>query len=173
MKDSPAACATLGVNLLTTKVAVFALSAAIAGFGGAMLGMLRGSAATANFQVLQGLPYVILIVIGGSVFVSGALLGGFFLQFPLWLLDKLGPVPVTLPVLGRIQALLIWNRLSVGLLGFALGGQPHGIIPEVSSELEEKRRKRKQEADRAQPAADRPPPEREPSPPTPVATPGG
>ncbi|HEY8216260.1 MAG TPA: ABC transporter permease, partial [Acidimicrobiia bacterium] len=90
MKDSPAACATLGVNLLTTKVAVFALSAAIAGFGGAMLGMLRGSAATVNFQVLQGLPYVILIVVGGASVVSGALLGGFLFQLPVYLVDKIG-----------------------------------------------------------------------------------
>ena len=31
MRDSPAACATLGVNLFSTKLAVFAISAAIAG----------------------------------------------------------------------------------------------------------------------------------------------
>ena len=36
MRDSPAACATLGVNLFSTKLAVFAISAAIAGFGGAL-----------------------------------------------------------------------------------------------------------------------------------------
>jgi branched-chain amino acid transport system permease protein len=173
MKDSPAACATLGVNLLTTKVAVFALSAAMAGFGGAMLGMLRGSAATANYQVLQGLPYVILIVVGGAAVVSGALLGGFFFQLPIVLVDKLGKAPVTLPVLGTFDILIVWQRLSTGLLGIALGRQPEGIVPEVSSELDEKRRKRAHDAARAGPgpgaAADTTP---EPSRPTPVPTPG-
>ena len=104
MKDSPAACATLGVNLLTTKVAVFALSAAIAGFGGAMLGMLRGSASTANYQVLQGLPYVILIVVGGASVVSGALLGGFLFQLPVFLVDRLSTWEITLPARRHVQA---------------------------------------------------------------------
>ena len=42
MRDSPAACATLGVNLFSTKLAVFAISAAIAGFAGALNGMYLG-----------------------------------------------------------------------------------------------------------------------------------
>jgi branched-chain amino acid transport system permease protein len=142
MKDSPAACATLGVNLLTTKVAVFALSAAIAGFGGAMLGMLRGSASTANYQVLQGLPYVILIVVGGASVVSGALLGGFLFQLPVFLVDRLSSVEVTLPLAGTFKPFVIWNRVATGLLGVALGRRPEGIVPEVSSELQEKRRKK-------------------------------
>jgi branched-chain amino acid transport system permease protein len=146
MKDSPAACATLGVNLLTTKVAVFALSAAIAGFGGAMLGMLRGSAATVNYQVLQGLPYVILIVVGGASVVSGALLGGVLFQSFPFLVDKFGDTELTLPLLGTFQPLIIWQRLGVGLLGVALGRRPEGIVPEVSSELEEKRRKREHDS---------------------------
>ncbi len=153
MKDSPAACATLGVNLLTTKVVVFALSAAIAGFGGAMLGMLRGSAATANYQVLQGLPYVILIVVGGASVVSGALLGGALFQMPVFLLDRLGSWEVTVPVLGSFKPFVIFQRLATGLLGIALGRQPEGIVPEVSSELEAKRQQRERRGLPAIPAA--------------------
>ncbi len=173
MKDSPAACATLGVNLLTTKVAVFALSAAIAGFGGAMLGMLRGSASTANYQVLQGLPYVILIVVGGAAVVSGALLGGFLFQLPVFLLDRLSDIEWSLPLLGTFQPFLIWNRLATGLLGIALGRRPEGIVPEVSSELDEKRRKRHGDDEKAAAAAAALPPSEPAAPPaTPVATPG-
>ena len=43
MKDSEAACATLGLNLLGTKLTVFAISAGIAGFGGALLAMQLSS----------------------------------------------------------------------------------------------------------------------------------
>ena len=43
------------------------------------------------------------------------------------------------------------QRLSTGLLGIALGRQPEGIVPEVSSELDEKRRKRVHDAARAGP----------------------
>jgi ABC-type branched-subunit amino acid transport system permease subunit len=139
MKDSPAACATLGVNVLTTKVTVFALSAAIAGFGGAMLGMLRGSASTANFQVLQGLPYVILIVVGGASVVSGALVGGLLFQLPVFLLDRLGTWELRLPLVGTFKPIVIWGRISTGVLGIALGRRPEGIVPEVSSRREAKR----------------------------------
>jgi len=172
MKDSPAACATLGVNLLTTKVAVFALSAAIAGFGGAMLGMLRGSASTANFQVLQGLPYVILVVIGGASVVSGALLGGFLFQLPVFLVDRLSTWEVTVPLAGTFKPFVIWNRIATGLLGVALGRRPEGIVPEVSSELDEKRRNRKQGAVSSGAAGGSGPPSSEPAPAEPVPTPG-
>jgi branched-chain amino acid transport system permease protein len=138
MKDSPAACATLGVNILRTKVAVFALSAAIAGFGGALLATLLGSAGTANFQVLNGLPYVILIVVGGASVVSGALVGGLLFQsFPL-LVDKLPGVKFNIGDT-VVLPLVWWQRMGTGLLGITLGRRPEGIVPEVSSEMAEKR----------------------------------
>jgi branched-subunit amino acid ABC-type transport system permease component len=78
LRDSEAACATLGVNRFRTKLAVYALAAAMAGFAGALLGMHRGGAATQDFQLLSPLaiPIVLLIVVGGVETVSGALIGG-------------------------------------------------------------------------------------------------
>jgi branched-chain amino acid transport system permease protein len=78
LRDSEAACATLGVNRFRTKLTVYALAAAMAGFAGALLGMQRGGAATQDFQLLSPLaiPIVLLIVVGGVETVSGALIGG-------------------------------------------------------------------------------------------------
>jgi branched-chain amino acid transport system permease protein len=78
LRDSEAACATLGVNRFRTKLAVYALAAAMAGFAGALLGMHRGGAATQDWQLLSPLaiPIVLLIVVGGVETVSGALIGG-------------------------------------------------------------------------------------------------
>src|SRR5207244_11623499 len=78
LRDSEAACATLGVIRVRTKLAVYALSAAMAGFAGALLGMQRGTAATQDFALLSPLaiPIVLLIVVGGVETVSGALIGG-------------------------------------------------------------------------------------------------
>ena len=72
LRDSEAACATLGVNRFRTKLAVYALAAAMAGFAGALLGMQRGGAATQDFQLLSPLaiPIVLLIVVGGVETVS-------------------------------------------------------------------------------------------------------
>ena len=76
MKDSPAACATLGMSLTKTKLAVFTLSAAMAGIGGAMFGGLQGSAGPTDFLMFQSLPVLLMAVIGGITTVSGGLIGG-------------------------------------------------------------------------------------------------
>jgi branched-chain amino acid transport system permease protein len=79
LRDSEAASATLGVNTLWTKLAVYSVSAAMAGFAGALLAGHRGTAATQDFQLLGllAIPIVLLIVVGGVETVSGALAGGF------------------------------------------------------------------------------------------------
>jgi branched-chain amino acid transport system permease protein len=78
MRDSEAASATIGVSVLETKVVVFMLSAAIAGFAGAFLAQQLGSLSPQNFVMLQGLPIVLALVIGGVASVAGALFAGVF-----------------------------------------------------------------------------------------------
>jgi branched-chain amino acid transport system permease protein len=78
MRDSEAASATIGVNILETKVIVFMLSAGIAGFAGAFLAQQLGSLSPQNFVMLQGLPMVLALVIGGVASVAGALFAGIF-----------------------------------------------------------------------------------------------
>jgi hypothetical protein len=82
-------------------------------------------------------------------------------------------VEVSLPLLGTFKPFVIWNRVATGLLGIALGRQPEGIVPEVSSELEEKRRKRKGAAPVGTSGEGEPPTASEPTPAEPVPTPGG
>src|SRR5262249_57116236 len=65
LRDSEAACATLGVNRFGTKLAVYTLAAAMAGFAGALLRMQRGTAATQDFALFGPLaiPIGLLIVV--------------------------------------------------------------------------------------------------------------
>lgn len=76
LRDSPAACATLGLDLTRTKLTVFALSAAIAGVGGVMFGGLNKAANVNDFRLENGLIVLLLAVLGGVTTVSGALVGG-------------------------------------------------------------------------------------------------
>jgi branched-chain amino acid transport system permease protein len=76
MNDSPSACMTLGLDLLGTKVAVFALSAGIAGFAGALFGMLNTSVSGDDFVLLISLNTFLLAMIGGITTVTGALIAG-------------------------------------------------------------------------------------------------
>ena len=89
LRDSEAASVTVGVNVLETKLAVFALSAGIAGFAGAFFAM---SAETLNgstgFQMIAGLPIVLALVIGGVGFVAGALFAGVFGLLTLLIQEK-------------------------------------------------------------------------------------
>jgi branched-chain amino acid transport system permease protein len=78
LRDSEAAASTVGVNVLETKVAVFMLSAAMAGFAGAFLAQYYESINQAQFTMLGGLPIVLALVIGGVATVSGALFAGMF-----------------------------------------------------------------------------------------------
>lgn len=83
MSDSPAASATIGVNLTMTKVTVFALSGAIAGFAGAMLGLQRNALSVDSFPLFAGLPLVLLIAVQGVRFPVAAFMGAIGLaSFP-------------------------------------------------------------------------------------------
>ncbi len=86
MRDSPAACATLGMSTARTKLVIFALSAGIAGVAGALIGGINESVSSTDFDMLQSLPILLLAVIGGINAVSGAMLGGVFLAvfFPFF-----------------------------------------------------------------------------------------
>jgi branched-chain amino acid transport system permease protein len=76
MKDSPAACATLGMNITFTKVAVFGISSAIAGVAGCFYGGVRGQVGPSDFEMLNSLVLLLLVSVAGINTVTGALMGG-------------------------------------------------------------------------------------------------
>ncbi|WP_421121837.1 branched-chain amino acid ABC transporter permease [Aquihabitans daechungensis] len=126
MKDSPAACATLGLDLTRLKLQVFALSAAIAGLGGALLGGWRGKVGTEQFALLQGalpgLPLVLMAVVGGIAAIAGVLLGALlYSMFPL--------IGETYPALQNLMTVL------PGLAGISLAANPDGAIAQAADKV--------------------------------------
>lgn len=144
MRDSPAACATLGVNLLTTKLAVFGLSAAIAGFAGVIAGVHYGNVQSTNFAMLEGLPYLLLVVVGGVAVVSGAVFGSAVFQIFTVFLPNVWFPNVNINIFGWVKFNLfqLWGRLAPGLAGIGIARQPEGVIPQVGHDLRERRRKK-------------------------------
>ncbi len=124
MKDSPAACSTLGMNLTRTRLEVFALSAAIAGLGGALYGGLREAVGPNDFKMLASLPLLLMGVVGGIASVGGALAGGMLL--------------VAFPVIGH-AAPSISRFLVVGpaLVGIGLGRDPNGAVAQTVASVRE------------------------------------
>jgi len=120
MKDSPAACATLGLDITRVKLAVFALSAAMAGVGGALYAGTLGSVSPERFALFESLPLLLLTVVGGISTASGAIftgvvLGGFPVAIATW------------PVLENL------NRLLPGTMGIALGRNPNGAVHDMAA----------------------------------------
>lgn len=117
MRDSEAACATFGLNLVWPRLGVFMLSAGIAGLGGALYGMQLGTVAPDRFNLLAGLPLFMLVVVGGAGLVGAALFAGFALYGLIPLTSALGPFVAKL------------NTVTPGLTGIGLGRSPSGVLP--------------------------------------------
>ena len=65
MKDSPAACATLGIEPDRGQAGRVRLSAAMAGVGGALYAGTLGSVSPPTFDFFESLPLLLLAVVGG------------------------------------------------------------------------------------------------------------
>jgi branched-chain amino acid transport system permease protein len=115
LKDSPVASATLGMNQRVTVLAVFALSAAMAGFGGAIYGAAIQRPSPDPFAFVESLSILLVMVIGGINSPGAAIGAGVFLG---------GPTLINLfPSLGQLSS------TAIGGQGVAVGQNPNGAIP--------------------------------------------
>jgi ABC-type branched-subunit amino acid transport system permease subunit len=90
LRGSEVAATSVGINPIRAKVTVFAVSAAIAGAGGALYASYLETARVDDFNAIQGLFWVLLVVTLGSRTVDGALNAGMaFVLLPPLLGDVL------------------------------------------------------------------------------------
>jgi branched-chain amino acid transport system permease protein len=114
LRDSQAACATLGLDVRRTKLAVFVASAFIAGVAGAMFGGLKATADAIQFEALNNVVLLLFAVVGGVTTVSGALMGGaLFALLPF--------IQSEYPDQGG----LVFAGVAIAVV--ALGKQPNGL----------------------------------------------
>jgi branched-chain amino acid transport system permease protein len=120
LNDSAAACATLGIDVNRGKLAVFGLSAALAGVGGAFYGGSHTAVSSNDFVLLNSLVLVLLLLVGGRATATGALLSALSVAvlFPQ-LRTALADVPGTsqLQFLVTGLAVLLVARAPNGLAG--------------------------------------------------------
>jgi branched-chain amino acid transport system permease protein len=114
LRDSQAACATLGLDMRWFRVGLFAGSAGIAGLAGSLYAGLRGTVGSSDFTFDKSLLVLLVAVVWGVTSVSGATLGGIFLML--------------LPVFQSKNPGLA--GLAFAVVGFgavALGRDPNGL----------------------------------------------
>ncbi|MEV7015937.1 ABC transporter permease [Streptomyces sp. NPDC093991] len=122
LRDSEAAFATLGGRLLGAKVAVFALSAGIAGLGGALYGMQLQTVTAEQFNLVAGLPIFLVAVVGGLGAVGTGLFAGIAFVVPTQLLADVGSWAHDL------------SALLIALAGMGLAHSPAGVVPRMHAE---------------------------------------
>jgi ABC-type branched-subunit amino acid transport system ATPase component/branched-subunit amino acid ABC-type transport system permease component len=133
MKDSPAACATLGQSLVKLKLSVFMLSAAVAGLGGILMSTALGSVTSENFAIFISLAVLMLTVVFGVTYVSGALVGGILsgVGFGLavatlnHLADHHADLHGLYAMLGHVAA------VAPALIGIGLARSPSGVVHDI------------------------------------------
>lgn len=78
VRSNERAAASIGIDVARAKMWAFALSAFLAGLGGALLAYSRGTVSASGFDFFTGLNYLLYAFLGGITSVGGALVGGFF-----------------------------------------------------------------------------------------------
>jgi ABC-type branched-subunit amino acid transport system ATPase component/ABC-type branched-subunit amino acid transport system permease subunit len=133
MKDSPAACATLGQSLVKLKLSVFMLSAAVAGLGGILMSTALGSVTSENFAIFISLAVLMLTVVFGVTYVSGALIGGILSGVGFGvavatlnhLADHHADLHGLYSTLGHVAA------VAPALIGIGLARSPSGVVHDI------------------------------------------
>ena len=118
INDSPAASLTVGVNMTGAKLLVFALSAALAGLGGALYGGAQGVVAggsDGSFSFLLNMSLLLLAVVWGIRTIGGMLLAGLSLSL----------APLLQQHLTHPQDVL---QLLVGLAAVGIAQNPEGAF---------------------------------------------
>jgi branched-chain amino acid transport system permease protein len=118
MSDSPAASATIGVNLTVQKMLVFALSGAIAGFAGCMLGISSGALRVDSFPMFAGLPLVLLLAVQGVRYPIAAFMA----------VVGLASFPALAEVLGHPPWMSAIELIGPGLAAISMAFRPEGAV---------------------------------------------
>lgn len=79
IRDSEISAQSMGIHLARYKTLSFALSAALAGLGGALYAHQIQFLSPEQFNILQSIDLLLMVVIGGLGSVHGAFLGAIFL----------------------------------------------------------------------------------------------
>ena len=79
IRDSEVSAQSMGIHLARYKTLAFALSAALAGIGGALYAHKMRFLSPDQFSIIQSIDLLLMVVIGGLGSVHGAFLGAIFL----------------------------------------------------------------------------------------------
>ena len=133
LRGSEVAAASIGISAARARIVAFAVSAAIAGLGGALLSMHQQNVNYAlNFAPIVALFWLVVVVALGARTVEGAIIAGaaFALFEPLilqgellgWIVRGEERLPDLLPISGN------WRLILFGLMAMQFARHPEGLV---------------------------------------------
>ena len=123
IRDSEVSAQSMGIHLARYKSLSFAISAALAGIGGALYAHKLQFISPDQFNILQSIDLLLMVVIGGLGSVHGAFLGAIFLiSMPQLISLTKDYLP---PVIGQAPGLqsVVYGAVLIGFVLF----EPLGI----------------------------------------------
>ncbi|HJW11375.1 MAG TPA: branched-chain amino acid ABC transporter permease, partial [Albitalea sp.] len=118
IRDSEVSAQSMGIHLARYKTLSFAISAALAGVGGALYAHKLQFISPDQFNILQSIDLLLMVVIGGLGSIHGAFLGAIFL---IGLPQAIGAVKDFLPAaIGQAPGLkaVVYGAVLVGFVMF-------------------------------------------------------
>ena len=118
IRDSEISAQSMGIHLARYKTLSFALSAALAGVGGALYAHKLSFISPDQFDILQSIDLLLMVVIGGLGSVHGAFLGAIFLiSMPQLIALTKDYLP---PLVGQAPGLqgLVYGAVLIGFVLF-------------------------------------------------------
>src|SRR5262252_165948 len=135
IRDSETAARSMGVNVALYKVKSFAISAAITGFAGVLFAHKLSFISPEMFTLQLSIEFIIVILIGGTFSLHGAVLGAIFVvmidPFLTYLKDDMpGAIGHFASVLGvgAARAMQIQDSVAAFASANGLKGAIYGII---------------------------------------------
>jgi branched-chain amino acid transport system permease protein len=119
MSDSQAACATVGMNIIRTRLVAFVVAGGIAGLAGALYGGMDHVVSFSQFGFVNSLVLFVAVALAGITVLTGAVWAGLAVAF--------------LPILTTWLTAHVWSGLSgLTYIGFglgiiAVGRNPYGL----------------------------------------------
>lgn len=125
LATSEVAAASSGVPVAGYKLAVFSLSAAFAGLAGGIYAFYIGYVSPSSFPILLSIEYVVMVVVGGTGSIWGAMAGAGAITVLLQMLNDLGAregMPTTAPT---VLSYGLFGTLLIAIMLFV----PRGLVP--------------------------------------------
>jgi branched-chain amino acid transport system permease protein len=135
VREDEVAAASMGVNLVRTKLWAYAIGAALGGFAGAFLGTYNNTVNVDQFEFGFSVFILCMVIIGGMGNIWGVILGAIALSMiNRYLLPELNGVP------DKIGLDFDVTSINFGIFGFLLLVmmvlRPEGLLPSSRRKLE-------------------------------------